>query len=132
MIRAGPMTAQFPSLSMPLMLTPPRRRLLGCAAVFLALALLLAWWAGSLLRQSGMEDIEGRGRQRSALYLSSFRNPLPNYEYLPGVLAQDSHVRALLRYPDDQPLILHVHARLQLPNSPARTPVLYVKISEGN
>src|SRR3546814_5359745 len=24
MIRAGPMTAQFPSLSMPLMLTPPR------------------------------------------------------------------------------------------------------------
>src|SRR3546814_19976138 len=103
MILVCPMTSQFPSLSMPLMLTPPRRRLLGFAAVFLALALLLAWWAGSLLRQSGMEDIEGRGRQRLGLYLSSFRNHLEKYEYLPGVLAQDRDVRALLRHPDDPP-----------------------------
>src|SRR3546814_12781107 len=60
MIRAGPMTAQFPSLSMPLMLTPPRRRLLGFAAVFLALSLLLAWWSGSLMRRSGLGGSEGR------------------------------------------------------------------------
>src|SRR3546814_10607029 len=71
MILVCPMTSQFPSLSMPLMLTPPRRRLLGFAAVFLALALLLAWWAASLLRQSGMED---RSEEHTSELQSLMRN----------------------------------------------------------
>jgi len=125
------MTAQFPSLSMPLSLTAPRRRLIGFGAVFLVLSGLLAWWSGNAFRQSGMQDIEARGRQRLGLYLSSFRNHLEKYEYLPGVLAQDRDVRALLRNPGDARLVQNVNARLARLNMAARTSVLYVMGLDG-
>src|SRR3546814_1397692 len=63
--------------------------------------------------------------------LSSFRNHLEKYEYLPGVLAQDRDVRALLRHPDDPQLIQNVNARLQRLNAAARTSVLYVMSLDG-
>ncbi len=108
------------------MLAAPRRRLVAFGMIFLILSGLLAWAVGTAIRQAAMEDIEARGRQRLGLYQSSFRNHLEKYEYLPGVLAQDGDVQALLDQPGSQALVENVNRRLQRLNAAARTSVLYV------
>lgn len=108
-----------------------RRRLIGFGIVFCALSLMLAWWLADAARQSAMDDLEMKGRQRLGLYLSSFRNHLEKYEYLPAVLAQDRDVQLLLHHPDDRLLAANVNRRLEHLNSAARTSVLYVMDLSG-
>lgn len=116
--------------------TPPsqagvaRRRLLGLGAVFVAVSLVLAWWLSDMVHRAAMEEVEARGRQRLGLYLSSFRNHLEKYEYLPALLAQDGDVQALLRG-DEGGLAADVNRRLERLNAAAHTSVLYVMDLDG-
>jgi len=99
---------------------------LSATAVFALLLFLAVQVAGGWARHAAVADLRQLGNLRLAQYTSALDNELGRIDSLPGIVALQPEVTALLRRPEDQALAARVNRYLEAVQLQAEASVIYL------
>lgn len=108
-----------------------RARRLAWWALALAVALALAGLAGRWAGDAATDRLRLAGAQRLDGYAVSLENLLSKYDFLPGTLALNKDVVALLERPNDEELRDEVNAYLEQLNRQSGSTTIYIVNLDG-
>lgn len=107
-------------------------RYLPILLLLLLLAALSGFIAHRLALQFGLADLQASGQHRLDLHAASLEREIGKYAFLPGTLALERDVLALLRQGQDARLAAQVNAYLEQLNERAGTLSIYVIDTSGH
>ncbi|RJG03642.1 sensor histidine kinase [Noviherbaspirillum sedimenti] len=107
-------------------------RYLPILMLFLILTALSGFIAHRLALQLGLAELQATGQHRLDLYTASLEREIGKYAFLPGTLALERDVLALLRQGKDARLTAQVNAYLEQLNDRAGTLSIYVIDTAGH
>jgi len=123
-----------PVSSRPLTDAATRRRglWLWLGVLTLALALALGAWGFDRARSTALAELSQRGENTLHLAVAALRGQLRRFDRLPGLIAQQTVIHALLRAPADPAAVDAANRYLRATNTLLESSDIYVMALDGN